>query len=91
MNPDLDISVPVRITQALADERVKYEPPLNIPGTKKLIEELQDRDANDITPEINGPDKVSNEAEPLGAHFTTINVDTDKLIAWLIERGLVTS
>jgi hypothetical protein len=25
---------------------------------------------------------------PLGAHFTTINVDTEALIVWLIERGL---
>jgi len=91
MNPDLDISVPVRITQARADERVKYEPPLNIPGTKKLIEELMAHDANDITTKIYEPDEVSNETEPLGAHFTTINIDTDALIKWLIERGLAAS
>jgi pimeloyl-ACP methyl ester carboxylesterase len=91
MNPDLDISVPVRITQARADERVRYEPPLNIPGTKELINELEARHANDITPRIYGPHEVSNETEPLKAHFTTINVDTGELIDWLIECGLVAS
>ena len=90
MNPDLDISVPVRITQAIADQRVKYELP-TIPGrptrgTKVLIEELQAHDTNNITTEIYGTDKVSDEEKPLGAHFTTINVDTDALIAWLTER-----
>jgi hypothetical protein len=34
---------------------------------------------------------VDNE-KPLGAHFTTINVDTDELIDWLVdERGLEAS
>ena len=90
MNPDLDISVPVRITQAIADQRVKYELPpiLGRPtrGTKVLIEELQAHDTNNITTEIYGTDKVSDEEKPLGAHFTTINVDTEALIAWLTER-----
>ncbi|MBV8993152.1 MAG: hypothetical protein JO287_05500 [Pseudonocardiales bacterium] len=48
-------------------------------------------DANDITTKIYEPDEVSNETEPLGAHFTTINIDTDALIKWLIERGLAAS
>jgi hypothetical protein len=74
-----------------ADERVRYEPLLNIPGTKALIEELKARDANDIATKIYEPDEVSNEAEPLGAHVTTINVDTEALIVWLIERGLLAS
>jgi pimeloyl-ACP methyl ester carboxylesterase len=90
MNPDLDISVPVRISQARADERVMYEPPA-LKGTKALIEELQNVDGNDIVERIYSETEVDNDEKPLGAHFTTINVDTDALIDWLVERGLEAS
>ncbi|WP_374201558.1 hypothetical protein [Actinocorallia sp. API 0066] len=88
MNPDLDISVPVRISQALADERVRYQPPLDLPGTKALIEKLSGRTGNDIVYKIYGTDEVNNDELPLKAHFTTINADTNALIDWLIARGL---
>jgi pimeloyl-ACP methyl ester carboxylesterase len=92
MNPDLDISVPVRIAQARADERVQYESvsPLTgpVPGTKVLIEELRDRPGNDIATRIYEAHEVTNNELPLEAHFTTINVDTHALIGWLVERGL---
>jgi hypothetical protein len=84
MNPDLDISVPVRISQALADEPVRYEIPATpltpeVPGTKALIEELKEpREStadNDIVDRIYSEDEVTDD-EPLKAHFTTINADT---------------
>jgi pimeloyl-ACP methyl ester carboxylesterase len=93
MNPNLNISVPVRISQARADKRVMYEPsPLK--GTSALIEELKDLEkhaGNDIVERIYSDTEVDNEEQPLGAHFTTINADTDALIDWLVERGLEAS
>jgi pimeloyl-ACP methyl ester carboxylesterase len=95
MNPDLAIPVPVRISQAEADQRVRYEIEplaLGVPGTKVLITELKDRNGEEaIKTEIYDKKQVSEDAEPLGAHFTTINVDAEALIGWLIDHGLATS
>lgn len=92
MNPDLDIPVPVRISQAVTDQRVQYEPEpplpqLTILGTKALIKELSDREGNDIAERIYLEYEVKDDG-PLGAHFATIDADTDELIDWLVERGL---
>jgi pimeloyl-ACP methyl ester carboxylesterase len=94
MNPDLDISVPVRISQAEADQRVKYELPTTVitpelKGTKDLINELKKRNGDDnIDKKIYTKTEVTNDEKPLGAHFTTINADTDELIDWLVKRGI---
>ncbi|MGW8375505.1 alpha/beta fold hydrolase [Streptomyces sp. ODS28] len=93
MNPDLSISVPVRIAQARADRRVRYEyeAPLELPGTKALIEELEAHEGNDITTRIYELDEVTNEEKPLEAHFTTLNADAGRLMGWLMDCGLDTA
>ncbi|MHA6757089.1 alpha/beta hydrolase family protein [Streptacidiphilus sp. PAMC 29251] len=89
MNPDVAIRVPVRITQARSDRRVQYNPLALVPGTRVLIEELKKTNgAARITEKIYTAAQVPDDDEPLGAHFKTINVDTDELITWLIELGL---
>jgi len=92
MNPNVDISVPVRISQALEDKRVQYQPssPLTgpFPGTKALIEELQATNPGKVIDRLYDATEVDNSEKPLEAHFTTINVDTGELIDWLVEKGL---
>jgi pimeloyl-ACP methyl ester carboxylesterase len=88
MNPDVPISVPVRISQARADQRVYYDP-APLLGTKKLITELENRlGEENVTSKVYEMDEVTNNELPLKAHFTTINVDTHALIGWLLDQGL---
>ncbi|QNA70589.1 alpha/beta fold hydrolase [Streptomyces sp. So13.3] len=94
MNPNLAITVPVRISQALEDKRVQYQPssPLTgpFPGTEKLIEELKTTNPGRVIEKLYDATEVDDTEGPLGAHFTTINVDTGPLIDWLLDKGLTT-
>ncbi|MDT0491233.1 alpha/beta hydrolase [Streptomyces sp. NPDC012600] len=83
MNPDLPITVPVRITQADDDERVRADP-APLPGTDALVAELTATNSprGNIHYRRYGPGAVPAD-EPLGIHFATIDHDTPELTAWL--------
>ncbi|MBO2451725.1 alpha/beta fold hydrolase [Actinomadura barringtoniae] len=86
MNPDVEIDVPIRITQAADDDRVKADPPGDLKGTTDLVDELGD--TNPKTPleyELIPAGRVPKE-KPLGVHFATINYDTPALVGWLKDR-----
>lgn len=92
MNPNLEITVPVRISQAADDQRVQATLPLALKGTDDLRDEL------DATNEKHGI-KVKYErydrnvvqvpqSEPektLGVHFATIDHDAPALTKWLYD------
>ncbi|MFJ8403657.1 alpha/beta hydrolase family protein [Streptomyces microflavus] len=84
MNPDLPIAVPVRITQAADDERVRADP-APLPGTDALVEELTATNAprRNIHYRRYEPGAVPAD-EPLGIHFATIDHDTAELSEWLV-------
>ncbi|MET9974051.1 hypothetical protein ABZ136_00220 [Streptomyces microflavus] len=83
MNPDLPITVPVRITQAADDERVRADP-APLPGTDALVEEPTATNApgRNIHYRPYEPGAVPAD-EPLGVHFATIDHDTAELTEWL--------
>lgn len=83
MNPAPPITVPVRITQAAADERVRADP-APLPGTDALVEELTATNAlrRNIHYRRYEPGAVPAD-EPLGIHFATIDHDTAELTEWL--------
>ncbi|MCU1647387.1 MAG: Secretory lipase [Nocardia sp.] len=98
MNPNLEIGVPIRISQSADDQRVKAESTeftiggvqIVIPGVDVLVEELE------VTNPANPPrydryksgEVVIPDPDPgnLGAHFATLNYDRDELTGWLAER-----
>lgn len=89
MNPDMEIGVPVRITQAADDERVLAAPPLLL-GTDALVRELKATNkalGTEITyvryawGAVQVPD--SEPATSLGVHFATIDHDADALTDWI--------
>lgn len=83
MNPDLPLTVPVRITQAADDERVRADPaPLR--GTDALVGELTatNSERGNIHYRRYEPGTVPAD-EPLGIHFATIGHDTPELTEWL--------
>ncbi|MDJ0347135.1 hypothetical protein QMK19_38775 [Streptomyces sp. H10-C2] len=86
MNPNLPITVPVRISQSVDDLRVQANP-APLPGTDALVEELQttNRVSMNILYRRYGKDEVSKE-DPLGVHFATIDHDTDELTEWLDDH-----
>lgn len=81
--PGPPITVPVRITQAAADERVRADP-APLPGTDALVEELTATNAlrRNIHYRRYEPGAVPAD-EPLGIHFATIDHDTAELTEWL--------
>ncbi|WP_411080599.1 alpha/beta hydrolase family protein [Streptomyces sp. cmx-18-6] len=83
MNPDLPFAVPVRITQAADDERVRADP-APLLGTDALVEELirTNSPRADIHYRRYEPGVVP-AGEPLGIHFATIDHDTPELTEWL--------
>ncbi|MEV4879830.1 alpha/beta hydrolase family protein [Streptomyces cyaneofuscatus] len=83
MNPDLPITVPVRITQAADDERVRADP-APLLGTDALVEELTATNSGrgNIHYRRYEPGAVPAD-EPLGIHFATIGHDTPELTEWL--------
>ena len=101
MNPDLSISVPIRISQSADDQRVKAQTmiigPIRVPGTDELVGELRLTNQG-CSPELlyrrypasdNDEDDRVIVPDPdrtgLGAHFATINHDLPELTAWLSE------
>ncbi|MYR93268.1 MULTISPECIES: alpha/beta hydrolase family protein [unclassified Streptomyces] len=83
MNPDLAITVPVRIVQAADDERVRADP-APLLGTDGLVEELTatNSERGNIHYRRYEPGAVPAD-EPLGIHFATIGHDTPELTGWL--------
>lgn len=84
MNPNVTITVPVRISQAADDERV-YANPAPIPGTDALVSELNDTNranGNTVLYQRYAAGVVPPDPT-LGVHFGTINYDTAALVAWL--------
>ncbi len=93
MNPNLEIRVPVRITQAEDDQRVKASLPFPFKGTDDLVKELDTTngkhgikveykrfDEGDVDVPQTEPQKT------LGVHFATINHDAGALTDWIHER-----
>ncbi|WP_336216664.1 hypothetical protein [Nonomuraea sp. LPB2021202275-12-8] len=93
MNPDLTISVPIRIAQSADDTRVKAETTgvgeMAVPGTNALVGELLK--TNQAGPsglqyvlygqkEVPIPDL---DPADLHAHFATMNHDLPAMTAWL--------
>lgn len=83
MNPDLTLTVPVRIVQAADDERVRVDP-APLLGTDALVEELTatNSERGNIHYRRYEPGAVPAD-EPLGIHFATIDHDTPELTEWL--------
>ncbi len=83
MNPDVALTVPVRIAQAADDERIHAAPAFPLKGTDELVKELDSTNpANKVEYErypkgVVAPDPV------LGIHFGTINHDIANLTRWL--------
>ncbi|MER8187754.1 lipase [Kitasatospora sp. NPDC094015] len=87
MNPDLEIRVPVRISQAADDERVRAAP-APLLGTDDLVQELDARnEPHGIQVEYERYDegKVPSDG-PLGVHFATIDHDAEALADWVHAR-----
>ena len=81
MHPDVDISVPIRISQAVLDQRVR------VAFTRTLVDQLAKRNGVQNVSYVEYP-TVSQTAYPdqLGYYFGTIETDTSALIAWLTDR-----
>lgn len=87
MNPDVTVTVPVRITQAADDERA-YANPAPLLGTDALVDELNQTNGpgpNAVTYQRYAAGVVPPDAA-LGIHFGTINHDAPALIGWLSRR-----
>jgi len=82
MNPDLSLTVPVRIAQAADDDRVQADP-APLPGTDRLVEELNATNPGNQVEYVRYPGNVVKPDALLGVHFGTINHDTPATIAWL--------
>jgi pimeloyl-ACP methyl ester carboxylesterase len=85
MNPEVRLTVPVRITQAADDDRAKAAPPLPLLGTDALVRELDAANrANGNTVVYQRYDEgVVTPDDLLGVHFATINHDIPALTDWL--------
>ncbi|MCM2416824.1 alpha/beta hydrolase [Streptomyces sp. RKAG293] len=86
MNPDVEIKVPVRITQSDDDKRVFASFPALLKGTNDLVDELNETNKKhgiEVEYQHYTKGQVVPKDEPLGAHFTTINHDADALIDWI--------
>lgn len=89
MNPNVTISVPVRISQADNDERVLADP-APLLGTNALVDELratnpaEDRIKYELYPSTgSNAVQVPELAKTLGVHFATINHDAVPLANWI--------
>ncbi|MFD5111769.1 alpha/beta hydrolase family protein [Streptomyces sp. NPDC058391] len=85
MNPDVEIRVPVRITQAAADLRVFAVLPPPLKGTDVLVEELNETNKKhgiEVEYQRYGALQVP-PRDSLGVHFATINHDAAKLTTWV--------
>lgn len=81
MNPDIDISVPIRISQAVLDQRVR------VAFTRTLADLLSKRNGVQSVSYVEYP-VVGQTAYPdqLGYHFGTIEADSQALTTWLTDR-----
>jgi pimeloyl-ACP methyl ester carboxylesterase len=87
MNPNVTLTVPVRITQAADDERV-YANPAPLLGTDALVAELDQTNGvggNAVMYQRYAAGVVPPDPG-LGIHFGTINHDTPALVGWLSQR-----
>ncbi|WP_437622163.1 hypothetical protein [Sorangium sp. So ce1151] len=83
MHPDLEIRVPIRITQAELDERIWMS------LTTPLVAQLSERNPDRVTYRVYLKDEpVSQTHDPknLGYHFGTVATDGPELVAWVEER-----
>ncbi|WP_329611610.1 alpha/beta hydrolase [Kitasatospora herbaricolor] len=88
MNPDVEIKVPVRITQAAGDLRVFAVLPDPLKGTDVLVEELNETNKEhgiEVEYKRYGLLEVP-VGGPLGVHFATINRDAPALADWIGDR-----
>ncbi|WP_329493455.1 alpha/beta hydrolase family protein [Kitasatospora herbaricolor] len=90
MNPDVEITVPVRITQAADDLRVRAALPFPLKGTDVLVDELNSTNKKhgiEVEYERIAKDVVEvPQSEPqktLGVHFATIDHDAADLTDWV--------
>jgi pimeloyl-ACP methyl ester carboxylesterase len=86
MHPDLEILAPIRITQAVADERI-WET-----FTTPLVEQLKARNPDRVLYRKYSEDEyVSPTHDPkrLGFHFGTMETDAPELLAWLEARLVI--
>ena len=84
MNPDVTITVPIRISQAADDERVLADPQPLL-GTDALVRELaatNSASGNTVTYQRYDEGAVTPDEE-LGVHFGTISHDLPALTRWL--------
>ncbi|GAB3957819.1 alpha/beta hydrolase family protein [Streptomyces sparsus] len=85
MNPNVTVSVPVRVSQAADDPRVPAAPPAPLKGTDALVTELRRTNKDSEHPVVYqryGPGEVPQD-EPLGVHFATLDHDLPALVDWL--------
>ena len=81
MHPDVDISVPVRIAQAVQDQRV------HAALTRALADQLTARNgATSTTYTEYLTVSPTTYPDQLGYHFGTIETDAPALISWLADR-----
>jgi pimeloyl-ACP methyl ester carboxylesterase len=80
MHPDVDIAVPVRVVQAVQDQRVRAA------LTTALVAALTQRNgAGSVVYQLY-PTVSATDSSDLGCHFGTIETDLQAMIAWLTER-----
>lgn len=85
MNPDVSLTVPVRIAQAADDDRVQAKPEA-YPGTDRLVKELNATNPRNHVEYVRYPEGVVKPDALLGVHFGTINHDAPALMDWLTAR-----
>ena len=80
MNPDLEIAVPIRISQAVLDQRVR------VAFTRLLVDQLSQRNGVENVTYVEYPAVPATDNPELGYHFGTIQADAEALTAWLATR-----
>jgi hypothetical protein len=80
MHPDVDIAVPVRVVQAVQDQRVRAA------LTTDLVAQLSQRNgAGNVVYQLY-PTVSATDSPDLGYHFGTIETDLPAMTSWLAER-----
>lgn len=81
MHPSVDIAVPIRIAQALVDQRV------DVALTRALVNELRARNGVDnVTYNEYPVVSATDHLDELGYHFGTMKTDIPAMTRWLTER-----
>jgi pimeloyl-ACP methyl ester carboxylesterase len=84
MHPKVEIEVPIRISQAVNDQRVKVE------FTRTLVEALDGKNPGNTVVYEEYSEVATPEFADLGPHFGLIDTDSKPLVKWLKERLAVT-